>query len=431
MAKTLRILGALTLLLGPVSAQTLPSVLLVNQAIEIALQRHGEIEASQAAIDGSQGAIRQASYSPNPTVHFQTENWRFTGTPGFSPGRDLDIFAFVTQTIETGGKKQRRVDFAEADRQIAEMERKAVQWKIRQDVKKAYLRVVAGQRKEELLTQSRDTFSRFRGYHETRVELGAMPEVDLIKVQLEEQKVEMTLASAEMETERAKIDLLRAMGVSGTSPGFTVRDTLTAPAAAGLANESLTDELLTAAVAHRPELLLAEALVNRARAAVSVKQAAARPDLTPYVGYKRTASYNTLIGGISIPLPIRDRNAGAIEQAVAEVHQREASLRAARAQVQAEVAAALAGVRRRARMLDAMENRMLPRAQTTSQITLAAYQEGGMQLLEVLDAQRSQNEVGLLHSQLLYDYQLSQIDLETAVGAEPVPVSRARERAAN
>jgi outer membrane protein TolC len=99
--------------------------------------------------------------------------------------------------------------------------------------------------------------------------------------------------------------------------------------------------------------------------------------------------------------------------------------------VDAEVMAALAGVRRRAQMLIAVETRMMQRAQTTSQITLAAYQEGGIELLDVLDAQRSQIETGLLHSQILYDYQLSQIELEAAVGTDTALFPGAGERAAN
>jgi cobalt-zinc-cadmium efflux system outer membrane protein len=431
MAQTLRVLGALTLLLGPLPAQTLPSVLSLEKAIETALSRHGEVEAAQAAVDASQGALRQAGYAPNPTFHFQTENWRFTGTPGFSPGQELDVFAFVSQPIETGGKKGQRVEFAAADRRIAEAQREVVRWKIRQDVKSAYLRVEAAQRKESLLRETRATFERLREYHETRVRLGAMPEVSLIKVELETEKVEMALSSAQLETERAKIDLLRAMGASDASPQFAIQETRATMPAAPWENPSFTGNLLEAAAASRPDVLLAEALVERARAAIGVQRAATRPDLTPYVGYKRTASYNTLIGGVSIPLPIRNRNTGAIEQAVAEVHQQEASLRATRARVQAEVAAALAGVRRRARMLTAVETRLMQRAQTTSQITLAAYQEGGIELLDVLDAQRSQIETGLLQSQILYDYQLSRIELEAAVGTDSVLFSGAGERAAN
>ncbi len=429
--RTFPCLVLLTLAFNPAPAQTLPAVLSLDQALDTALSRHGEMEAAQAAVDATQGALRQAGYSPNPTLHFQTENWRFTGTPGFSPGQELDVFAFVSQPIETGGKKQQRVEFAAADRRIAEAQREVVRWRIRRDVRSAYLRAEAAQRKESLLQESRGTFERLRNYHEIRVDHGAMPEVNLIKVELEAEKVEMALAAAQMETERAKIDLLRAMGVSDPSQQFTIEDTRAAEPTASWDNPSFAASLLDAATANRPDMLLAEALVERARAATGVQRAAARPDVTPYFGYKRSGPYNTLVGGITLPLPLRNRNTGAIEQTIAEVHQQEASLRATRARVQAEVTAALAGVRRRARMLNAVETRLMQRAQTTSQITLAAYQEGGIELLEVLDAQRSQIETGLLRSQILYDYQLSRIELESAIGTDAVSLSGGVERAAN
>jgi cobalt-zinc-cadmium efflux system outer membrane protein len=171
-------------------------------------------------------------------------------------------------------------------------------------------------------------------------------------------------------------------------------------------------------LAHRAEILLGRAHLERARAAVDLQRSLARPDVTPYLGYKRTNLFHTLVGGFSIPLPVRNKNTGAIEEALAEVRRQEAVARAAEARVRAEVAAAVEAVRRRSEMLRSMETGMLERASETSQIALAAYQEGGAELLDVLDAQRAQNEIGLIYSRTLFDYQLSWVELETAAGTQ-------------
>lgn len=68
-----------------------------------------------------------------------------------------------------------------------------------------------------------------------------------------------------------------------------------------------------------------------------------------------------------------------------------------------------------------METGVMERARETSQIALAAYQEGGVELLDVLDAQRGQNEIALFYSQLLFDYQLSWVELETVAGTQSLP----------
>ena len=409
-------------LAASVGGQTIPDRLTLAGAVDVALAHHGDIEAARQSVMARQGAERQAGLSPNPTVYFQTENWRFTGSPSFSAGQDLDLFAWVSQPIETGGKKRRRGEYAQADRALAEIGGKAVAWRIRQGVKRAYWQVLAAERNVELLAKRRDTLGELSRYHEVRVNLGAMAEVDLIKVRLEVEKIAMSLAVAEMETERTKVALLREMGSPAVSTAFAVEDVRLPKPAEGWESDAVLDRLASDAISHRVEVLLGEALVERARARVELQRAVSRPNVTPYFGYKRNNGFNTLIGGVSLPVPVFNRNQGSIEEASAEVLQAEAALRATKARVRAEVAAAAKVAQRRARMLTRIETGMIDRAQETSRIALAAYQEGATDLLNVIDAQRTENQVGLLYSQVLADFTVSWVDLETAVGTEQLPV---------
>ena len=66
---------------------------------------------------------------------------------------------------------------------------------------------------------------------------------------------------------------------------------------------------------------------------------------------------------------------------------------------------------------------MVGHARETSQIALAAYQEGGVELLDVLDAERARNEIALFYSRLVFDYQLSWVNLETASGIPNLSLS--------
>jgi cobalt-zinc-cadmium efflux system outer membrane protein len=402
--------------------QTLPSPLQLDQAVEIALSRHNALSAAEAAIEARAGARLQAGLAPNPVFSVQTENWRFYGDPGFSASRDLDVFALVSMPVETAGKKRRRVELAEADERIAERERQAVAWRVRQNVSKTYWQALAAQARLEMLGRSRDTLQRLEEYHDVRVRLGAMAEVDLIKVRVEAGRAALMLAEAEMEASRAKIALLESMGIADLNTDFEVRQPDGRPANVSWKSAQVPGEFIETAMAHRAEILLGQAHAERAIAAAELQRSLARPDVTPYLGYKRSNSFHTLVGGFSIPLPVRDKNTGAIEEALAEVRRQEALLRATEARVRAEVAAAVEGVRRRSEMLRSMETGVLERARETSQIALAAYQEGGVELLDVLDAQRAQNEIGLFYAQLLFDYQLGWVELETAAGTQSLPL---------
>lgn len=402
--------------------QTVPNPLPLDQAIEIALSRHNALSAAEAAIDVRAGAALQAGLAPNPVFSLQTENWRFYGDPGFSASRDLDVFALVSIPVETAGKRQRRVGLAEADERVAEFERQSVAWRVRQDVKKAFWQASAAQARLDMLGRGRETLQRLEDYHAVRVKLGAMAEVDLIKVRVEVGRVDLTLATVEMDAMRAKIALLEAMGISELNTSFEVRPPDAKPANVSWNSTQASGKLVETAATHRAEILLGQAHVERALAAVELQRSLARPDVTPYLGYKRSNAFHTLVGGLSIPLPVRNKNTGAIEEALAEVRRQEALLRATEARVHAEVASAVEGVRRRSEMLRSMETGVLERARETSQIALAAYQEGGVELLDVLDAQRAQNEIGLFYSQLLFDYQLSWLELETAAGTQNLPL---------
>ncbi len=419
-AGTLLVSAGLTLGLW---AQHLPKTLDLDQAVEIALSRHGGLDAARAAIEARAGSTRQAGLLPNPVFSLQTENWRFYGTPGFSASRNLDVFAWVGIPIETAGKRTRRVELAEADERIAEHKRQRVAWGIRQSVKKAYWEVLAAVSDVEMLARSRETLQRLENYHEVQVRQGAMAEVDLIKVRVEAGRAALAVSGAEMEVGRGKIALLEAMGIPELNTDFEVRQPEARPVNLSWDAARATRQTVETALVHRPEILIGRAHVERARANVALQRSLARPDVTPYLGYKRNNAFHTLIGGFSISLPVRDKNTGRIEEALAEVRRRKADLRAVEARIGAEVAAALETVRRRQEILRSMETGMLDRARETSRIAQAAYQEGGVELLEVLDAQRAQNEISLFYSRSALDYQLSWVDLETASGTSKLPLS--------
>ena len=397
-------------------AQSIPKTLTLPQAIDIALSQRAELDAAREVINARIGAEGQAGRSPNPTLSLQSENWRFHGSPGFAPGRDLDLFAFVSQRFETAGKKAHRVELAGENRHVAELEREAVEWRIRQQVKRTYWDAVSARGYATVLADRREAVNRLVEYHEVRVRLGAAAELDLIKVRLESEKLEMQYINAQTEADRARYGLAAAMGLASSVFDVDLRD----PRLPDTRDIPTAEQLIEAALSNRVEMRLARAMIERARALLNVQQASAKPDVTPYFGYKRNNGFNTLVGGLSIPLPVFDKRSGAIEEAASQVREFEATLRSTRARIRAEVATAAALVERRAEMLNRINERMLKRADETARIALAAYREGGVELLGVIDAQRTQNEVSQLLAQASRDYALGWVDLESAVGSDAV-----------
>ena len=175
--------------------------------------------------------------------------------------------------------------------------------------------------------------------------------------------------------------------------------------------------------ANNPDLARAEADIEKARAQLALQLSQAKPDWAVNFGYKRTTGFNTLLGGVSVPLPLLNRNQGNILLGEAEVESSRSTKQVAAAAVESNVLAALAAVRRRHAMIQDLQKGMVDRAEEFWRISLAAYQEGGADLLRLLDAQRVRNEVQLLFTTTEMEYRISMAELESAVGEENIVLS--------
>lgn len=394
-------------------AQTLPSALGPDAAVRIALEARREVQASQQETAAREGLVRQAGFRPNPTLSVQTENWRAWGSPGFQVGDQIDAFLFASQRIETAGKRRKRVASAEADRAVAERETELVRWRISRAVTRAWWQAWAAAERVRSLAGAVETAEELVRYQRARVEQGAAAEVELVRVRVERERAAAELVMAELAAERARIELLGAMGVEPAGADFALRepDSPPGPPAGDI------DAWTALAFQQRPEVKVQRAVVAGAESDIVVEQAAARPDVTPYVGYKRANGFNTLVGGLSVPLTIFDRNQGATAASTARHEAERERLRAVQAQVRAEVAAAAETVERRAELLGSLEQRVVAGAEEAYQISLAAYREQAMELVSLLDTQRSLQQARLLYTDAAGAYQLAVVDLETALGA--------------
>lgn len=394
---------------GAASAQPL---LTLREAVDTALRTHPLLAAGDARMVAAAGYSLQAALRPNPRVVIQSENWRAWGTPGFTPARDSDLYAYVIAPIETAGKRGRRMDLAGAAANRTGLERQVLARQIALRVRQAYWNAAGAWKVHQLLLATTHNFQQLVDYNELRVRLGAMAEADLLKVQLERERMEVSARTAALDAERGRIQLFREMGQAEYH---------------AVSLEEFPSDLdgrAFPAPAERPELKLAAAVVEQARANLRLQHSLAKPDVDIVSGYKRTAGFNTYMGGVQITLPVRNRNQGSIAAAEAEVRAAEAELAAVKASIQAEIRTAEADVRERRDQLqrlfgDDAGSGIRGKAGESSRIALAAYREGGFDLLRLLDAERVRIEMQVLYYKTLTDYRISVAALEAALGVNP------------
>ena len=127
-----------------------------------------------------------------------------------------------------------------------------------------------------------------------------------------------------------------------------------------------------------------------------------------------------MMAGVSVAVPLFDRNRGGVQRAISERSAAEQVLVWTERTVMADVQAAYASAERLTRQLDELEQSFLSRADEVYRITLGAYQEGGATLLQVLDATRTRAEARLSYSRTAFAQRQSLFDLALASGTDPV-----------
>jgi outer membrane protein, heavy metal efflux system len=258
-------------------------------------------------------------------------------------------------------------------------------------------------------------FQQLVQFNLARFQEGAIPEADLIKVRLERIKFDSALKQAELSLKQAMIRLAENL----EDDSVAKRD-VTASLDLPLINPNL-DSLLEVALRERPDVQAAEREVAAAKERLALEQARAKPDISPWLGYKRVATDDTVWFGVAIPLKLRDRNQAGIARSAADQNAAAALLEVAKSHTMAEVRAAYEAFQTAREQVQTFRNELLNQADESRSIALAAYQEGATPLLFVLEAQRTRAEVRQQYFRTLFDYQVSLSDLELAVGKEIQP----------
>ena len=400
------LLGCLT---APSSAQT---KLGLQDALRKALDSRASLKAEQARISAAEGLEKQAHLFANPVFQFENENLR----PGQTYSRDVDTYAFFTQPLDVLGKRKERIDVAERAVGRTEAEYELAQRQVVQKVKLAYWAARGAQENQDLLSATVTNFQRIVDYNSAQLSVGAISEQDLLRVQLEGERLNITARLASIEVTRTRIELLRQMGQTDF-----VEVVLTDPLDA---EEIALDRLeLQQVLDQRTEVKVARAALREAEANSRLQDVLARPDLDLIYGFKRTqlvdatSGVNTAVAGVRMTLPIMDRNQGNRAAAGAEVRRQQQLLEAAEASVRADYYSALQEYElRRTEVVETLQP-LRQHAANISQIAQAAYIQGGTDLLRLLDAERARIDAGLAYVSGMVEYQQSIANLQAAEGA--------------
>jgi len=406
-----RIVCSALLIIGIVASHpSAQQALSLREAVDRALASRPSLKAEAERVGVAEGMRQQAGALPNPEFQFQNENLR----PGQTYSRDVDTLAYVVQPLDVLGKRGRRVDAAQQTVVRIQAEYDLARLRTVRDVKLAYWAALGAQQSRDLLKSTVANFQQIVDYNTARLRVGAIAEQDVLRVQLEGERLAITANLAALRASRAEADLLRQIG-DASAVSVTLTESLDA---VGEMPPATTDTVLM----QRPEMKIARASLEEARARARLQDALARPDLTLTYGYKRTqlpdtaVAANTSIAAIAVRLPLFDRNAGNRAAASAETRRQEALLAATQLDVLADYRAVSQEYALRHTEVVGTLQPLREHAANISTIAQAVYIQAGGDLLRLLDAQRSRLDADLAWVEGMVDYQQSIVNLEAAEG---------------
>lgn len=318
-----------TAVTGPAWADPAPS-------FEALLERIGltptTMEAS-ALLDAAEARVRQAQVRPNPELGLEAEN--AFGSGPFSGYNNAETTLSLTQDLELWGRRGARVAVARADAGTAGLRRDLATIEAGARLALVYAEAEAAQRRfllaEEALTVTiADTRAAL-----ILVEEGREPLLRGIRGESEAAAARATLDEAEAERDAAfaRLTAVAMLPMPVTSIDASLIDRV--PAAASVTSGAT------------PEVRVAEAERAAAESRIEVERIRTRPDVRASVGVRRYEAEDAtaLTFGLSVPLPLFDRNRGNIEAAQADFRAADARLMGARQEAEADRNAAEARLR--------------------------------------------------------------------------------------
>lgn len=376
-------LAGLLLLASEVRAEEAPAApLTLAGALQRAAEKNPSLAAQLYGERAADALIEQAGLRPNPTLDVAVEN--FAGTGRVQGVRGLETTVQASQTFERGGKREKRVALASRERDIAAKEFAVRRTEILAATATAYVAVVAAQQRlalaAEPLRLARETLSVI----EARVNVGAASQVEAARARA-------TIAGAQAEFTRAEAAVVSArtalaatwggsaVEISGVAGALHVPETLPAP------------DSFRARLAGHPRLELQAGIVASRRAALALEQAQASQDVTASGGVRllREGTDAGFVAGVSVPLPVRNKNQGNIRAARETLAGAERTVEAIEAELRANFTAAWQELAAAHAAAQSLRRNALPPTEEAYAGVRRAYESGQLPLLDVLDAQRA------------------------------------------
>lgn len=378
--------------------------LTLEQALEMAERRQPQLAEARALVEAAAGRAQQAGAFPNPEAIVGAQQIPFSS----DSSNQREYVAGIAQPIPLGGRLGKAREAELLDREVRVRGLEVTRRDLRKRVHSAFATALYQEKAFQTQSQIAQSVEKVAATTKARVDAGdAVPE---------------ELARMEMEFARAKVEVQRSQSLRGQAMlglAAAIGDSrLSVKSLAGSLDTTFeipTLESLAANLSAQPEFALADASLRASSARIDLAKAERIPDVKVEVLYHRleATKEDTFDIGLSIPLPLFNRNQGKLREARAEAAAAEARSRSTQNDLAfrlhesyAQLTSALASSR-------AFRSEILARADIVLRSAEARHAAGDISLSELLPVRRDWSAVQLNYLESLRDVMQAWAEVRT------------------
>ena len=367
------LLGAVALWVVANAAQA--QTLTLDSALQTAFANNPDLAAAQWDIDIAQGGRQQAGLIPNPVASWDAEDTRRNS-------RTTSIK--LSQTLELGGKRGARIEVASRAQDAAALTLEQRRNVLRAEVIDGYYGALRAQERLDLAQRSMALAERGLVVANGRVTAGKSSPVEATRAQVQVSEIRLELNRAQIGLTDAYRRLAASTGSAATDFESVATQHTATPALPAAAQ-------LLARLEQTAELRLAELNIVQNEASVGLEKAQRIPDLDVSIGSQYDASVRERVNlvGVSMPIPLFNRNQGNILAASRRTDQARDLRNAAELRLRTETRQALDLWQTANTEVRAFNQQILPAAQSAVDSATRGFEMGKFNFLDVLDAQRT------------------------------------------
>ena len=383
--------------------------LTLGQSLALALLHNPELQAFSWQLRAKEAKTLQQSLMPNPVLGAKVENFG-----GSDPMNSFDgaMTTFrISQLIELGGKRVKRIRLAEKDHTLSAWDYEAKRLQVVTEVARRFIEVLADQRRVELAEQTLELARQLYEIVKDRARVGVIPTVEVDKSVVRVSSEQIILNKARLKLESSRQQLSAMWGNS-------------APVFAGATGELKvvedvpTQEQLMELVRQSPDVARWSAEISQRQAALELARSQAVPSMTIGAGVRRfnATGENALVFEVGLPLPIADRNQGGRQEAQYNLLRAKSQQQDAEIRVRTTLTTLhkkLAGAHHEVVIL---RDTTLPAARSAYKAARQAFEKGLTNYIDVLDADRTLVNSERQYIEALSVYHQTLTTLEGLVG---------------